>query len=234
MNTYDEWHKNLEVDFGINTPWHKFFTAHEHEFDFKKAKILEIGCGRGGFASNFLSKYDEIIESYYAVDYSQEAISKGELFAENKFRNLKFQQGDIQKIDFENEYFDYIFSFETIEHVPRPQKAILELNRVLKNGGTLVLTTPNYFGFFGLYRIYLRLTGRKWTEAGQPINKFVLMPKTIYWLKKGGFKILLKDSEIISYPSPFSNKVIQLKFSKPKALLKWFGLQSFFIAKKKV
>ncbi len=39
--------------------------------------------------------------------------------------------------------FDVVLSYETLEHVPDPKAFVSELSRVLKPGGTLVLTTPN-------------------------------------------------------------------------------------------
>lgn len=43
-----------------------------------------------------------------------------------------------------NNYFDYILCQEGIEHVADQLKAFKELSRVLKSGGRLLLTTPNY------------------------------------------------------------------------------------------
>lgn len=232
MTNYDEWHDKLEVDFDVNTPWHQFFQQNEERLNFSNAKILEIGCGRGGFANYFLAKYGNVVEKYVAVDYSETAINKALNFMGHKYLNLELRTGDIQNIDFPGGYFDYVFSFETIEHVPKPSVAVKELYRVLKESGILLLTTPNYLGFFGLYRIYLRLKGKKWTEAGQPINKFVLMPKTLFWLKRSGFRNILSESSIISCPSPFSKRVIQFSWKKPRFILKWLGLQSYFVASK--
>jgi|LakMenEpi03Aug12_release.lakeMendotaPanAssembly.Ray.scaffolds.fasta_scaffold441278_2 SAM-dependent methyltransferase len=232
LKSYDEWHASMEIDYDADTPWHIFFRDNESSMDFTNTRILEIGCGRGGFANYFLSKYSNTISSYNAVDYSTEAVRKGREYIGNRYTNVTIETGDIQNIHFGDNTFDFVFSFETIEHVPSPDKAVSELNRVLKKTGKLVLTTPNYLGFFGLYRVYLRLKGRRWTEAGQPINKFVLMPRTIYWLRKAGFHVLRSDSQIISCPSPFSSKVINFNWINPRFIFKWFGLQSFFIAEK--
>src|SRR5262249_27760351 len=81
---------------------------------------------------------------------------------------------------------DTVISCETIEHVPDPSRAVAELAQVLKPGGRLFLTTPNYFGPFGLYRAYLRLRRRRFTEVGQPINQLTLLPRTLRWIRRAG------------------------------------------------
>ena len=89
---------------------------------------------------------------------------------------MKWETGDIQAIAHPAASFDTVFSCETIEHVPDPRQAIRELARVLCPGGRLFLTCPNYLGLMGLYRGYLRLTGRRYREEGQPINQFLILP----------------------------------------------------------
>jgi 2-polyprenyl-3-methyl-5-hydroxy-6-metoxy-1,4-benzoquinol methylase len=226
---YDNWHDILPVDVEIDTPWHKFVRKkllNSGSLDNKK--ILEIGCGRGGFAlylSSISGPHTEIV----AADFSQAAVDKGKAFARSQdISNITWTQADIQKIPFPDEYFDIVISCETIEHVPNPLQGVRELARVLKKGGSLILTTPNYLGLFGIYRGYLRLTGRKWTEMGQPINNFTMIPRTLRWLKKSGIKVKFFDSEIISMPFPGKNKVKYFNFRNPRWFWKWFGLQSYF------
>ena len=51
--------------------------------------------------------------------------------------------GDIWKIDVKNETFDAVLCTEVLEHVPYPIETIKELSRILKPGGTLILTAPS-------------------------------------------------------------------------------------------
>ncbi len=230
---FNNWHEKRNVDIDLDTPWHKFFLQQIEKIDLENKRILEIGCGRGGFAIFFHEKYEDKFKEYLAADFSDSAIAMGKEYAHNQnLKNIQFELQDIQNIKHDDNSFDIVISFETVEHVPNCRKAINELFRVLKPGGKLILTTPNYMGFFGLYRIYLRLTGRKWTEVGQPINRFVMIPRTLFWLKSSGFKVKHFESEIISFPWFGKRKVYHLKWKKPRFIFKWFGLQSFFICEK--
>jgi len=49
---YDEWHSQLPVDDGSSTPWHVLANQLLDERDLVGRTVLEIGCGRGGFAAS--------------------------------------------------------------------------------------------------------------------------------------------------------------------------------------
>jgi SAM-dependent methyltransferase len=56
------------------------------------------------------------------------------------FDRVRF--GDVTRLGFIDHSFDAIASFEVLEHVPDWQRALREFARVLKPGGTLILTAP--------------------------------------------------------------------------------------------
>ena len=56
---------------------------------------------------------------------------------------LDFLVADVAILPFEDGAFDLVVSFETVEHVSDPAKALAEFRRVLSYEGTLVLSTPN-------------------------------------------------------------------------------------------
>src|SRR5713226_9459348 len=50
-NEYDEWHARHEVDRNADTPWHRLALAHlDLDRDLKGKRVIEVACGRGGFA----------------------------------------------------------------------------------------------------------------------------------------------------------------------------------------
>ena len=227
---YDEWHDKLPVDLNIDTPWHNFVKSEiEKEHDLTSKRILEIGCGRGGLAV-FLSKVNQSSNEIVACDFSSTAVEKGEAYSKSLgINNIIWRCADIQSIPFDDSFFDVVISCETVEHVPDPFKAVQELGRVLKPGGKFILTTPNYMNLVGLYRFYLRLTFRKWTEMGQPINNFTSIFKTLRWLKKAGLKIKYFNS--VDFFIPWKPKNIRFKRMSNSGMSKYFGLQTFLTPK---
>jgi 2-polyprenyl-3-methyl-5-hydroxy-6-metoxy-1,4-benzoquinol methylase len=195
-------------------------------------KILEIGCGSGGFAW-WLSRLEPRFTKVIAVDFSDVAISKAKSLFETMPPHLDFQVGDITNLqDFKSEEFDTVISCETIEHVENPQGAVLELSRVLKPDGNLFLTTPNYMSTIGLYRIYCNMRGRKFTECGQPINQFTTIRKTCSWIKKAGLEITGTYSIGHYLPIPGRPPLRINLFDKQINIIKWFGHHSLVTAKK--
>ncbi|MEN3940964.1 class I SAM-dependent methyltransferase [Prosthecobacter sp. SYSU 5D2] len=108
------------------------YLAHEREMvrHFIKEKkirgwVLEIGCGTGIFA--------DCSSKYIGMDYSCSSV-----FAEG-FENFRRFVGDAQYIPLTDSSMEMVFSFNTLEHVPRPDLAFLEVDRVLAPGGYAIL-----------------------------------------------------------------------------------------------
>lgn len=117
-------------------------------------KILEVGCGDGYYLSiiNQLGKFFNV-----GLEYDSIAL----LNAERNFNNLGIKykrlerwhnnlekgayliQGDVNKMPFENNFFDKVIMSEVAEHLPNDLKGLKEVYRCMKKGGILILTVPN-------------------------------------------------------------------------------------------
>ncbi|MCB0471650.1 MAG: class I SAM-dependent methyltransferase [Flavobacteriaceae bacterium] len=117
---------------------HRYSVAQEFSTD---KKVLDIACGEG-YGTNLISKKAELV---IGVDNDTSTIKKAQIKYKNK--NSHFIHGDIKALPFENNYFDLIVCFETIEHVHNPNLAILEIERVLKPDGLLLISTPNKLNY---------------------------------------------------------------------------------------
>ncbi|MFQ5863759.1 MAG: methyltransferase domain-containing protein, partial [bacterium] len=100
-----------------------------------RGKLLDLGCNRGFYISQYKNGDAVGIDIAYAV------LEK----AHERFPQGCFIQADAQDLSFlRSESFDSILCSEMIEHVPHPQKVFAECFRVLKPQGVLLITTPNY------------------------------------------------------------------------------------------
>ena len=59
-------------------------------------------------------------------------------------KNINIHQGDLEAASFPDDYFDIISSFEVIEHINNPKVEISIFNKILRKGGLVYLTTPNF------------------------------------------------------------------------------------------
>jgi SAM-dependent methyltransferase len=139
-------------------------------------------------------------------------------------------QADAQAIALASDSMDTVICCETIEHVPDPRAAVRELARVLRPGGRLFLTTPNYLGLIGGYRGYLRLTGRRFTEEGQPINHFLLAPLVRRWVRSAGLRLVRSATTGHYLPFPGRPPILLIERSR---VLDPFGLHALTVAEKR-
>lgn len=104
----------------------------------KNKKVLDIACGNG-YGSNLMA-----ISGAAQVVGGDISAGTIELARETyRGRNIHFYRMDARSIPYENQYFDVVVSMETIEHLSDYQFFLNEICRVLKNGGELILSTPN-------------------------------------------------------------------------------------------
>lgn len=92
--------------------------------------LLDVGAGVGDFI-RILQK--ETSCTLYGVDLMHSSVPGVEWYVQDLNRNLQFQNGK----------FNAITCLEVLEHVENPRKLVREMFRVLKPGGTLILSTPN-------------------------------------------------------------------------------------------
>lgn len=96
--------------------------------------IADIGCGLG-FGSNLLLKNAKLVCGY---DHTKEYLD----FANWCFPSIKFLKHNI--LDGPLPYiYDYITMIDVIEHIDDDELAINNTSKSLKDGGTLILSTPN-------------------------------------------------------------------------------------------
>ena len=95
--------------------------------------VLEIGAGEGYGIKHIAPKAD----NYLTVD-------KHPVHIDEQYKHVSFRQMNIPPlVDIQDESFDYVVSFQVIEHIPADDQYVSEIHRVLRPGGKFIVTTPN-------------------------------------------------------------------------------------------
>lgn len=98
--------------------------------------ILDVGCGNGWVAKNFLSKNKKVV----SMDISFK--NPHRVLQQNPSENHEAIVADAYHLPFKENSFDVIIASEIMEHVYDPRLFILSLMKALKPAGTLIITTP--------------------------------------------------------------------------------------------
>lgn len=98
--------------------------------------VLDIACGTG-YGLAFLKS---AAKSVTGVDRDLEALYQAKSECDEKSRILL---GDGTNLPFEDESFDVVTSFETLEHLNERGQFLSEIRRILRPAGKLILSTPN-------------------------------------------------------------------------------------------
>lgn len=101
-------------------------------------KLLEVGTGSGFF----LTAAQRAGWTVSGIEISEEAVKFN-----TKTLGLDVIQGTGEDMVFPSQSFDVVVMFETIEHFFNPRKVLESVLRVLKPGGLLVISTPNFNAF---------------------------------------------------------------------------------------
>ncbi len=232
--SYDEWHALHPVDAEADAPWHQMIKARlDPARDLAARHVLDIGCGRGGFAS-WLARHSPSPAAVVGCDFSPVAVDKASSFAAAAaLGNVRFEVADIQRLDqFADATFDTVFSCETIEHVPDPPLAVRQLARVLKPGGRLFLSTPNYMSTIGLYRVYCWLRGKTFDEGGQPICQVNITVKTRRWVRDAGLRVVHTAGSGHYLPLPGRQPIRLQMLERPDIVMKWLAHHSLIVGEK--
>ena len=227
---YDGWHARVAGTDALDTPWHRLVQESlSIPRDLDGQRVLEIACGRGDFASWCAARSRPA--RLLAADFSMTAVrlARARVLTSAENGRVSFAQGDVQALALPDNSMDTVICCETIEHVPDPRGAVRELARVLRPGGRLFLTTPNYLGPMGAYRGYMRLTGRRFTEEGQPINQFLLAPMVRRWVSAAGLRIVRAVTSGLYLPFPGRPPLLLVDRSR---WLGPFGLHALTVADK--
>jgi len=101
-----------------------------------EAKVLDLGCGAGHLSFAVAPQ----VESVVAYDLSAEMIEVVSNEAQRRdIRNISTRQGPAEELPFEDATFDWVCTRYSAHHWTGIRRAIGEVRRILKPGGSLVV-----------------------------------------------------------------------------------------------
>jgi SAM-dependent methyltransferase len=127
-------------------------------------RMLDLGCGSGWFLS---STRDHGWEAY-GVEINNAAAELGRTRG-----GLNIFSGTLQQANFPSDFFDYIRSNHSFEHVSCPGETLDEVYRILRPGGKVLIGVPNIDGLNAkIFRQY-------WWYLGAPVHPFGYSVRTL-------------------------------------------------------
>lgn len=168
---------NSETNKRLNIIFEKLLSKKE----ISDKKFLEIGCGLGYFSNKAFSmgaKVTGIDIGPKLININKKLTPKG-----------KFLVSSASKLPFKDKVFDIVLSTEVIEHIDNQNDAIKEMFRVLKENGTLVVTTPNrifkpLFDFLSFIRVRPYHGNENWYypwELKRKLQKYGKVKEEVYF-----------------------------------------------------
>lgn len=126
-----EWNSFYKGSF-IQKWWKQSIAKTVWEWMPNASSLLDIGCG----SSPIITGYNG--EDIYGIDRNQSKLD----FMKTKCPRHKFL--NTSTLHFTKEQFDHVLCIEVLEHLSNPEETIKEIARVVKDGGQVILATPDY------------------------------------------------------------------------------------------
>ncbi len=187
-------------------------------------KILNV-WSRTGLAIPYLRKKCKKIE-IYNLEVAEKFIES----SQKKFPKEKFKKTNLKKIPFQDNYFDYVLSLETLEHAPNPLIFLKEIQRVLKPNGLLIMSLPP-----ATAEIPLKIYEFFCFNHGEGPHKFISSKKVKKILTLANLELIKHKGTLLIPIGPkwlksLGEKIINLFQKTPISEL---GIRQFYICKTK-
>lgn len=117
-----------------NYVFQRSILAYKEAAKIVSGKVLEIGTG-SGYGVDVISPE---AEKFTTIDKFECGLDLSE------YENVEFKQMNVPPFTgLEDNSFDFVITFQVIEHIQKDKDFVSEIYRVLKPGGKLIVTTPN-------------------------------------------------------------------------------------------
>lgn len=138
------------------------------------SRVLDACCGTGDIAE--MIKKAEPLAEVTGLDFSENML----IFAKKRVKSVKFFQGDITNTDFPSESFDIVTMSFGLRNIQNPEKALYEINRILKTGGEFLhLDFGNKNILSGIFDIEAPVFAKIFTKDTEPY-KYLVKSKEVF------------------------------------------------------
>ena len=156
-------------------------------------RVLEIGVGLGADHQRFAEAGAEL----YGIDLTERAIDHtvNRLAAFGPSSDLRV--GDAENLSFPDNFFDRVYSWGVLHHTPDTPRAISEVRRVLKPGGSARIMIYHKWSLVGLmlWVRYGLLRLRPWASLDQIFSEYLESPGTKAYTIAGARRLFANWSE---------------------------------------
>ena len=106
-------------------------------------KLMEVGCGPGFYSCGLAARFPEL--SVLGVDQSERQLDWAKTKARRlRLPNCRFEADDVHDLGHARETFDVLIAARLFTVLPDPQRALMEMHRVLRPGGRCLIAEPRY------------------------------------------------------------------------------------------
>lgn len=127
------------------------------------SRILDAGCGPGVHSIRVAKAGHDVL----GIDLSESMLGEARRRVSDAglTDHVEFRQEDLTKLTLSDQSFDFVFSWGVIIHIPDVERAVSELARVVKPGGSLALYVTNQGALDHKFEDALRYLARKPLDA---------------------------------------------------------------------
>jgi ubiquinone/menaquinone biosynthesis C-methylase UbiE len=165
-------------------------------------RILDVGCGPGNITADLASYVPR--GTIEGVDVSPDVVARAAERYAGEPDNVSFRVDDVYRLEAADETYDVVYVHQVLQHLHDPVTALVEIRRVLREGGLVAARDADFGGFIWYpdapeldrwLDLYFRVTERNQAEA----NGGRHVPS---WIRAAGFDDLRVTSSTWTFQTP--------------------------------
>jgi len=155
------------------------------------SRVLEAGCGVGAQTLILAGKSPGV--RITSLDISRRSLLEARnTISSRNLPNVRFLQASVLDLPFPESSFDHVFICFVLEHLKEPARALGEVRKVLKKGGSLTVIEGDHGSFFWHPETpESRLVWQSFVTAQSSLGHDPLIGRRLFpLLKEAGFDVL--------------------------------------------